>query len=155
MRIPGYQGIAFGIMDGVITALGILMGLSVFENKLVLFVGIIVAGIADAFANAAGMHVSEEMEKLHEAYEVWKSTFYAFFSTISVFVLLAIPLLFLFLSQAIFVSWIIGIILLIWLGYLVGEKGGKLKIIAEYLIGGITISLISFWLGSYVRGLLG
>jgi VIT1/CCC1 family predicted Fe2+/Mn2+ transporter len=155
MKPLGYQGIAFGIMDGVITALGILMGLSAFQNKLILFIGIIVTGIADAFANAAGMHVSEEMEKLHERYEVWKTTFYTFFSTVLVFMILGIPILFIQFSQAIFVSWFIGMFLLVWLGYFVSGGKDKLKIIFEYVVAGIVISLISFLIGSYARIFLG
>jgi VIT1/CCC1 family predicted Fe2+/Mn2+ transporter len=150
----GYQGIAFGIMDGVITALGILMGLSAFQNRLILFLGVIITGIADAFANAAGMHVSQEAEKLHGKHEVWKTTLYTFFSTISVFVILATPLLFIQFSQAIFVSWVIGILLLVWLGFFVSEGKNRLKIISEYVAIGIAISLISFFIANYAKNFL-
>jgi VIT1/CCC1 family predicted Fe2+/Mn2+ transporter len=154
MKLLGHQGIAFGIMDGVITALGILMGLSAFQNRLILFLGIIITGIADAFANAAGMHVSEETEKLHERHEVWKTTFYTFFSTILVFVILAVPFLFIQFSKAVFVSWIIGMLLLAWLGFSVGRGKDRLKIVFEYVAIGIVISLVSFFIANYAKNFL-
>ncbi|GAH84653.1 unnamed protein product, partial [marine sediment metagenome] len=50
----GLQGATFGMMEGVIVALGILMGLSATGNRLILLVGIITCGLADALGNAAG-----------------------------------------------------------------------------------------------------
>jgi hypothetical protein len=63
MRREGFQGINFGVMDAVVTVLCVMIGLSLTNNKLVLLVGIFTAGMADSFANAAGMHVSQENEQ--------------------------------------------------------------------------------------------
>jgi VIT1/CCC1 family predicted Fe2+/Mn2+ transporter len=155
MKLLGYQGIAFGIMDGVITSLGIITGLSAFQNSLVLFLAVIITGVADAFANAAGMHVSEEAEKLHGRQEVWKITLNSFFSTISVFIILATPLLFIPFHQAVLVSWIGGMLLLVWLGLFVSEGKDKLRVVIEYVAIGVAISLISFLLGNYAKSLVG
>ena len=65
------------------------MGLSATNNRLILLVGIITCGLADALGNAAGFHVSEETEEYHTRREVWKSTILCFLSTMIVFVILA------------------------------------------------------------------
>ncbi|MCD6445305.1 hypothetical protein J7L49_00770 [Candidatus Bathyarchaeota archaeon] len=70
----GLQGLAFGMMDGIITALGVLMGLTPLNDKIILFIGIMVTGLADSFANAAGIHVSEEAETIHKRSEVWSDS---------------------------------------------------------------------------------
>lgn len=151
----GFQGVAFGVMDGVILALGVITGLSVLENRFILFLSLLATGIADAFGNAAGMHVEEETEKDHGRKEVWTSTISAFFSTFFVFILLIIPILILPLALAVTVSWLLGIILLTLLGVKVAEIRGwnSSKIIIEYVLWGIAVSVASYLLISGVKGL--
>ena len=149
----GLQGATFGVMEGVIVALGILMGLSATNNRLILLVGIITCGLADALGNAAGFHVSEETEEYHTRREVWKSTILCFLSTIIVFVILAIPVLFLALTQAIIVSGLVGMVMLAFLGYFVNRTRAKneaLKTIIEYVLMGALVSLVCYWLGQLV-----
>ena len=45
---------------------------------MILLIGIVAAEVADSFANAAGMYVSEEIETYHEKTEVLKSRLYCF-----------------------------------------------------------------------------
>lgn len=82
MSRDGFQGISFGVMDAVVTVLGVMIGLSVTGNRFVLLIGILTVGVADSFANAAGMHVSEETDIFHTQREVFKSTVYCFFCNI-------------------------------------------------------------------------
>jgi len=149
----GLQGATFGMMEGVIVALGILMGLSATGNRLILLVGIITCGLADALGNAAGFHVSEETEEYHTRREVWKSTILCFLSTIIVFFILAIPVLFLPLTQAIIVSGLVGMVILAFLGYFVNRirrKKEALKTIIEYVLMGASVSFVCYWVGQLV-----
>ena len=70
---PGIEGMAFGIMSGVITILGVLIGLSVTGAKSLTELGIIIVGVADAFSDTAGMYVSEESEGVHKVKGLFKS----------------------------------------------------------------------------------
>jgi len=90
----GLQGFTFGMMDGIITALGILMGLSALENRSVVLIGVLVAGLADSFANAA---------------------------TILMSVIISLPVLILPLRTALWISWIIGTFSLVVLGIIVAD----------------------------------
>ncbi len=72
-ELLGSEGIAFGLMDGIITILGVLMGLIIVGDKEVLIIGTLAAGIADSFANAAGLHVSQESIRNGGRIKIWKS----------------------------------------------------------------------------------
>ena len=84
-RAEGLQGLFLGTMDGVIHALSIITGLHVLGSKALVFLGLLVAGLADALANAVGFHVQEESERLHTRAEVWKGTVLCFLATGAVF----------------------------------------------------------------------
>ncbi|MGQ9468300.1 MAG: hypothetical protein ACUVTD_00475 [Nitrososphaerales archaeon] len=61
----GFQGISFGIMDELITTVGVLTGLGITTDQPITILGIVLTGLANSFANAAGIHVSQETEIHH------------------------------------------------------------------------------------------
>jgi VIT1/CCC1 family predicted Fe2+/Mn2+ transporter len=152
MNKDGFQGISFGIMDGIITVLGVMMGLSATSNSRIVFIGILAAGIADAFANAAGFYASEETENIHSKKEVWNATILCFIATLMVMVVLVLPLLFFDISYAIVVSEILGIVMLVFLGYFVSNvarKGSAWRTILEYVVIGLAVSFVCYILGQF------
>ena len=55
------KGYSFGLTSGIITTLGLIVGLnSSTGSKLVVIGGIITIAIADAMSDALGMHISQE-----------------------------------------------------------------------------------------------
>lgn len=61
------QGVAFGVIDGIIMTLGITLGVSALNaSKILILVAALSAGIADGLANSAGFFVSEEVESEHK-----------------------------------------------------------------------------------------
>lgn len=152
----GFQGIAFGTVDGVVLALGVLTGLSILENRTTIFLSLMATGIADAFGNAAGMHVEEETEKEHTRKQVWATTIMTFFGTIFVFSFLIVPILVFPLELAVKISWVMGISLLMALGYIVADFRGwkKRKVSVEYALWGVAASVASYLLVGAVRGVL-
>ena len=156
MKREGYQGATFGVMEGIIMALGLIMGLSSMDSRAAIIAGIFAAAFADAFANAAGIHVSQETESHHTRREVWKSTVFCFFTTITVILMLSVPVFFMPISQAILVSGLIGVLILTFLGYYVGgiRKKNRISIILEYVLIGIIVSIICYYLGSIVTGIV-
>ena len=59
-------GFSFGLTSGIITTLGLIVGLnSGTGSKLVVLGGILTIAIADAFSDALGIHISEESENKH------------------------------------------------------------------------------------------
>ena len=69
-------GFNFGLTSGIITTLGLMVGLHAStHSKLVVIGGILTIAIADALSDAIGIHIAEESENKHTAKEVWESTF--------------------------------------------------------------------------------
>ena len=65
-------GISFGLTSAVITTLGLMVGLhSGTHSRIVVLAGILTIGVADAFSDALGIHISEEAENIHSAKEIW------------------------------------------------------------------------------------
>jgi len=72
-------GFSFGLTSGIITTLGLIVGLhSGTHSKLVILGGILIIAIADAFSDALGIHISEESEGKHTTKEIWESTIATF-----------------------------------------------------------------------------
>lgn len=153
----GKQGLAFGVMEGTILQLGLMLGLSVTNNREVTVIALLVTALADALANAAGLHVSQEAEGHHDKKEVLKSTVYCFASTFLVMAFLATPI-FLFdnYSNAIIVSSTLAIIILGTLGFFVARKRNETvwKISLEYILMGAGVAIVSYLLGESVKYLI-
>lgn len=152
MNYEGFQGISFGVMDAVVTVLGVMIGLSVTDNRFILVIGILTAGVADSFANAAGMHVAQETEIHHDEREVFKSTIFCFFATLLTVLILTLPIILIRLPYSIYLSTGIGLLLLVSLGYFVSRVNKKFKsykLALEYLIIGISVGLICYIIGSF------
>ena len=104
------------------------MGLSALENRSVVLIGVLVAGLADSFANAA---------------------------TILMSVITSLPVLILPLRTALWISWIIGGFSLVVLGSIVTDvrKMERWKIIAEYVVIGIAVSAVCYFLGEFAKNI--
>ncbi len=146
----GIQGATFGVMEATIMMLGVMTGLSVTGNKFIVAIGLLTAGLADAIANAVGFHVSEETETFHTKREVWKSMLYAFLGTLVTITIMALPVIFLQLKQAVVTTWVIGIIILMILGYSVSKIAKREKPLAlmlEYTAFGVFAAVLCYALG--------
>jgi len=155
LRRSGAEGLSFGIMDGLVNVLGILMGLGAMGDKNIVIIGILVASLANSFGNAAGMHVALEIAKRPRK-TVLKSTVGAFFSTFTASTTLVLPLAFFDLSRALAFSFVLGIGFLTFLGFLAPIENGhkRWRIVAEYIGIGITVSILSYLLGRTAKGFL-
>ena len=155
MKISLRKGFSFGITTGIITTLGLMIGLySSTESRLVVIGGIIIIAIADAFADSLGMHISEEAECMHKTKEIWESTFATFFSKFLFTLTFLIPLLFFGLSNAIIISIFWGIFLLSILSFFIAKQQriNPLKVILEHVIITVFVVVITYLLGSFVKG---
>ncbi len=147
-------GISFGLTSGIITTLGLMVGLNAgSRSKLVVIGGILTIAIADAFSDALGIHVSEESENKHTHKEIWESTIYTFVSKFIFALTFVVPLLIFPLSAAVLVSIIWGLSLLILFNlYLAKDQGsGKWKVVGEHLIIALLVIIITHYLGDWIR----
>jgi len=151
-------GFSFGLTSGIITTLGLMVGLhSGTHSKLVVIGGILTIAIADAFSDALGIHVSEESENRHTGKEVWESTASTFLSKFVVALTFIIPALLLELSIAIIVSVIWGLSALSFLSFSIAneQKRKPWKVVAEHLIIALTVTVIAHYVGDLMSELFG
>jgi len=102
-------GISFGLTSGVITTLGLLVGLSAGTNsRTAVLGGILTIAVADSLSDALGIHMAEESEGVHSQREVWIATLTTFTAKLVTALTFAIPVLFLDLGLAVVVSIVWG-----------------------------------------------
>ena len=111
-------GFSFGFTSGIITTLGLMIGLNSITHsstnaKLVVVGGILTIAIADSLSDAMGIHVSEESENRHTTKEIWEATLSTFFCKFIVASSFIIPILLCKeLRTAVIISVVWGLFLL-------------------------------------------
>ncbi|MBN1544171.1 hypothetical protein JW898_01780 [Candidatus Woesearchaeota archaeon] len=146
-------GFSFGITSGVITTLGLMVGLhSGTHSKLVVLGGIITIAVADAFSDALGIHMSEESGGGHTSKEIWTSTLATFFTKFLFALTFTVPVLLLELSAAIAVSIVWGLLVLGWLSYHIakGERKNAWQVIAEHIGIAVIVIVVTHFVGDLV-----
>jgi VIT1/CCC1 family predicted Fe2+/Mn2+ transporter len=151
-------GFSFGLASGIITTLGLMVGLhSGTHSRLVVIGGVLTIAIADAFSDALGIHMSEESENKHTTKEIWESTICTFVAKFLFAATFVIPILLFQLSVAIIVSIVWGLSLLaIFSLYLAKSQGEKpWKVITEHLLIALVVIVITHYLGHWIGSTFG
>ena len=146
-------GFSFGLTSGIITTLGLMVGLySGTHSKLAVIGGILTIAIADSFSDALGIHISEESENKHSSREIWESTFSTFISKFIFALSFVVPVLLLELRSAILVSITWGLLLLIVLNCCIstGKKSKRLKVILEHLAIAVIVIIVAHYVGEWI-----
>jgi len=146
-------GVSFGMMSGIITTLGLMVGLHAgTHSKSTVLGGIIIIAVADAFSDALGIHVSEESENIHTPSEIWLSTFSTFVSKFFFSALFIIPVLLFNLKAAINASICTGIVLIVIISSLLAKQQNisPWKVIAEHVIVASIVIFLTHNIGDWV-----
>lgn len=146
-------GISFGLTSGVITTLGLMVGLhSGTHSKLVVIGGILTIAIADAFSDALGIHVSEESENTHTEKQIWGATLATFLSKLFFALTFLIPVILFALSTAIIVSVVWGMLVLTIFSYRMAVSQGQkpARVVAEHLAIAFLVILITHFVGDWL-----
>ena len=151
-------GFSFGLTSGIITTLGLMVGLSAgTHSKLVVIGGILTIAIADAFSDALGIHISEESENRHSHKEIWVATIATFFSKFIFALTFIIPVLIFELPTAIGISIVWGLAMLCVFSYgmAIEQKNQPWKVIGEHLIIALAVIILTHYVGSWVSIVFG
>lgn len=146
-------GLSFGLTSGVITTLGLVVGLHSGSNsKAVIVGGVLVIAVADAFSDALGIHVSEESDEERSQREIWESTISALLSKFIVALTFIIPILLFSLPTAIIIEILWGLFLIgLFSFYIAKQKGEKpYKTVLEHTIIAILVIIITHYVGVLV-----
>lgn len=150
MKTSFKTGLSFGLTSGVITTLGLIVGLDAgTHSKLAVIGGILTIAVADAFSDALGIHVSEESEGGNSQKEVWESTISAFLAKFVFALTFAAPVFLFSSSFAVLVDLAWGFLLLAVVSFLVAKEQGRnpLKAIAEHVAIAFLVVVISRGVG--------
>ena len=150
-------GISFGLVSGVLTTLGLLIGLAVStQSKAAVIGGILTIAIADALSDSFGVHLSQESSGENTQKQVWEATFATFISKFLFALTFLIPISFFSIKLALVVSVVWGLILISVLSLVItddGEdsKGKKLSVLAEHLSLFLLVVVLSYLVGFFIE----
>lgn len=151
-------GFSFGMTSGIITTLGLMVGLhSGTHSKLVILGGILTIAVADAFSDALGIHISEESENTHKKKEIWQSTGATFLSKFVVACTFIIPVLLFELSIAMVVSILWGLLLLSVQNFFIARelKANPWALVGEHLAIALAVIIITHYVGDVISRVFG
>jgi predicted membrane protein (TIGR00267 family) len=162
------ESVAFGLTDGVICFLGIIVGVArATSSTTMVLIAAIVGGVADALGNSIGFFISQETERavqlrsveqgnnlhVHTKKEVWMSGLFSFLATIVALILLLTPFTFLEVWTAATLSFVMGTIAAFILGTYVGKIGNEnpYKSGLKYAVITIAGAIISYLVGEILH----
>ena len=154
MRTSWKTGLSFGLTSGVITTLGLMVGLnSGTHSRPVVIGGILTIAIADAMSDALGIHVAEESKNNSPAAQIWEATGATFLAKFVIALTFAVPVLVAPLDQAILISILWGLLLLAGLSFSIARTQGiaPWKVISEHLVIALCVVALTHAVGDWVR----
>ena len=152
------SGFSFGLTSGVITTLGLMIGLySGTNSKLAVIGGILVIAFADAFSDSLGIHISKESEKGATKKKIWSATASSFITKLVIALTFLIPILLFRLNLAIIISIIWGLLLLNLLSYKIAKskRQNPLKLMREHSLIAVIVIILSNLIGKFVATFFG
>ncbi len=153
MRYSIKTGIGFGLTSGIITTLGLIVGLSSgTHSKIVVIGGILTIAVADSLSDSLGIHVSEESKGGKSSKSIWMATVSTFLSKLIFALSFVIPVLFLDLSLAVVVSMIWGLLLLGIFSYYIARGNGDnpWSVIGEHLLIAVLVIVATHYIGRWI-----
>lgn len=161
--IQGFQGAAFGLSDGVICILGMLVGAGVATQGLrIVLISGVTGGLADALGNSIGFYLSELSERasqlhdrdhggnfsVHSMHEVLMSGLFSFSATVFVLIIFLTPFLFLGIFVSIWICFAEAVALMLLLGVYVGKMSNESP--TRTAIKYVTLAVVGFFFSYFV-----
>ncbi|MFQ5349938.1 MAG: hypothetical protein ACE5EG_05795 [Thermoanaerobaculia bacterium] len=157
MREAFRTGASFGLTSGVLTTLGLIVGLYAgTRSKVAVVGGIFTIAVADALSDALGMHVHEESENEHTPQEIWAASGATFITKLATSLSFLVPVLALELPLAVVASVAWAFALLAWLSYrlAVSQGASPWRAIAEHLAIAAVVVAVTHLIGAWVADTL-
>lgn len=115
-------GFSFELTSGVITTLGLMVGLHAgTHSRLAVIGGILTIAVADALSDALCIHIAVESKNNGVVSEIWESTIATFVAKFLIAMTFVVPVLLLPIQEAMTVSVGWGLSLLALLSYLLAR----------------------------------
>ncbi len=157
MSLSVKKGLSFGLTSGVITTLGMIVGVNAStSSRLAVIAAIVAIAIADAFSDAVAMHVSEESEGVHVRKDVWESTIATFLAKFLFALTFIIPIWFFPLDIAVSIDIIWGLLVMTLFNIFLARSQEEevLRVVLEHLTIAILVILITYIVGSFLSAVV-
>jgi len=144
------KGLGFGLTSGIITTLGLIVGLDASTgSKFVVVSGIIAIAIADSCSDALGMHISEESTYNRTTAQIWEATISTFLFKLSFALLFVIPFLLLEIQTALLICIIAGYLIVSGYSYYLAAKTKQkaYKVMLEHVLIMTAVIAITYFVG--------
>jgi VIT1/CCC1 family predicted Fe2+/Mn2+ transporter len=146
-------GVHFGLTSGVITTLGLIVGLHAGTHSTLAVVGgVFTIAVADALSDALGIHISKEAENTLSGRQIWLATLATFAAKFVMAGTFLVPILLLPLANAIVVSVGWGLLVLAVLSVRLAriQRLSPLPVIAEHVGIGLAVVALTHLIGDWV-----
>jgi VIT1/CCC1 family predicted Fe2+/Mn2+ transporter len=153
MSISIRKGLSFGLTSGVITTLGMIVGVNAStSSRLAVIAAIVAIAIADAFSDSVAMHVSEESEGIHTKKDIWEATLTTFLTKFILALTFVIPIWFLPLDIAVVVDIVWGLSIMTTFNILLAQSQEENvpRVVSEHLVIAIIVVVITYIVGSFL-----
>jgi VIT1/CCC1 family predicted Fe2+/Mn2+ transporter len=150
------KGFSFGLTSGIITTLGLMVGLNAStSSKFVIIGGILSIAIADAFSDALGMHISVESEAKFTVKQIWQATISTFLAKFVFALSFILPVLLFHNSLAIIIGIIWGFLILGIYSYIIAgrENIKPHKVILEHISIALLVIILTQLVGQWVKNI--
>jgi VIT1/CCC1 family predicted Fe2+/Mn2+ transporter len=147
-------GVFFGATSGVITTVGLIVGLYAgTESVVAVLGGILVIAVADAMSDALGIHLAQEADPDSTSEHIWSATISTFLTKFIVALTFAVPVMWLPLETAVMVSIGWGLLIIALLSWFLArsQQNAVLPVVLEHLGIAIAVIIISHYIGVWVH----
>lgn len=146
-------GFSFGLTSGVITTLGLLVGLNFSTaSRALIIAGILTIAIADAFSDALGIHISEESKNDSSFAHIWLATLSTFLNKFVFALTFLIPVVFLPLNQAVVLSILWGYLLIMVVSIFIAKQNNEkpFGVVFEHLLITTLVIVLTYFVGIWI-----
>ncbi len=157
MSLSIKKGLSFGLTSGVITTLGMVVGVNAStSSRLAVIAGIVAIAIADAFSDAVAMHVSEESEGGHSRRQVMEATIATFLAKFIFAMTFVLPIWFLPLDVAVLIDLFWGLSIMTVFNFLLARSQDEsvIRVILEHLAIAIVVVIITYFVGLFLSTII-
>jgi VIT1/CCC1 family predicted Fe2+/Mn2+ transporter len=150
MKSPLSIGLSFGLTSGVITTLGMIVGLNASTHSEVAVIGgILTVALADSFSDALGMHITEESDSKSSQRFTWETTAATFLFKMLFGLSFVIPFVLLDYDIAVICSILWGLSVISLFSFRLGlkRKENPWRTTGEHLSVSIFVIIITQFLG--------
>lgn len=151
-------GFSFGLTSGIITTLGLIVGLhSITDSRFVVIGGILTIAIVDAFSDSLGMHMAQESQNQITHKIVWMATVYTFLFKFIFSAIFIIPILIFELHAAIILSIAMGVYLIFLVSLIIARERDENPrvVILEHITIALFVIIIAHYIGILISNIFG